>query len=110
MQANRLPTLYSTHPNLSSQYGVWGREGSRSTGLELPQNSHHFSREALLGMLFQEGFAEAHHIAEPGGGSVCCLLFTCLGVMEPPKINPPSFTRPLHGGTWAREEAEGEQG
>lgn len=36
--------------------------------------------------------------------SACCLLFTCLGVMVPPKINPPSFTRPLRGGTWAGSE------
>lgn len=36
--------------------------------------------------------------------SACCLLFTCLGVMVPPKINPPSFTRPSHGGTWAGSE------
>lgn len=41
---------------------------------------------------------------EPSGESSCCLLFTCLGVMVPPKINPPSFTRPLRGGTWARSE------
>lgn len=34
-------------------------------------------------------------------GLRCCFAFTCLGVMEPPKINPASFTRPLRGSTWA---------
>lgn len=90
-----LPPL-PPHPNLSSPVRPAGPAmGARAAGSEHPGSSRLFAGNALLRL---------NTSPEPSGESSCCLFFTCLGVMVPPKINPPSFTRPLRGGTWAWSE------